>query len=72
MKNAYELFPKSLRDRVGRERREKNWDPSHKHAIGEAMRRMETWNEKHHGELSQVIILSLHYNIKQVLTKYEV
>jgi len=41
VKNAYDLFPRGLRDRVLAERRDKYWDPSHKKAQAEAINKQQ-------------------------------
>ena len=35
-----ELYPRSLRDRMIKERQEKQWDPYHKKAMAEASRKI--------------------------------
>ena len=46
VKNAYDLFPKGLRDRVSKERREKLWDPMHRETIAAVSRRLEEFDSK--------------------------
>ena len=52
--NAYELFPKILRERLTKERREHLWDPAHRATLGEAHRRLEEFDADH-PEPNQVI-----------------
>ncbi len=40
-KRVFPLFPRSLRDRMVKERQEKAWDPQHKLKTAEAARRMQ-------------------------------
>ena len=40
VKRAMELYPRSLRDRMIKERQEKQWDPYHKKAMAEASRKI--------------------------------
>ncbi|XP_077987332.1 tripeptidyl-peptidase 2-like [Glandiceps talaboti] len=44
MKNVFELFPKNLKDRIQKERKEKVWEPAHKTAIAEANRHLEEFD----------------------------
>lgn len=46
-KCAYELFPKALKDRVAKERREKTWDQEHRVALAEATQKLEQFEAKH-------------------------
>jgi tripeptidyl-peptidase-2 len=41
IKNAFELYPAIVRERIEKERKEKLWDPGHKHAIAEATRKLQ-------------------------------
>ena len=41
IKNGFELYPATLRERIEKERKEKLWDPAHKHAIAEATRKLQ-------------------------------
>jgi tripeptidyl-peptidase-2 len=41
IKNGFELYPATLRERIEKERKEKSWDPAHKHAIAEATRKLQ-------------------------------
>ncbi|XP_071511287.1 tripeptidyl-peptidase 2-like [Diadema antillarum] len=47
VKNAYELYPKGLKERVQRDRKEKLWDTYHKPAIAEATRQLEAFDSAH-------------------------
>ena len=40
VKRAMELYPRSLRERMLKERQEKNWDPCHKKALAQATRKI--------------------------------
>ncbi|XP_014283046.1 tripeptidyl-peptidase 2 isoform X1 [Halyomorpha halys] len=40
IKNGYELYPKTLLDRIVKERKDKKWDPSFKNALADANRRL--------------------------------
>ncbi|XP_038630286.1 tripeptidyl-peptidase 2-like [Scyliorhinus canicula] len=46
IKNAFELYPIALKERIQQERREKQWDPSHRAAVAEAHRRLNDFNKK--------------------------
>ena len=41
MKNAFDLYPRGVRDRVLQERATKIWDPEHKKAQAEAVKKLE-------------------------------
>jgi tripeptidyl-peptidase-2 len=41
IKNGFELYPATLKDRIEKERKEKLWDPGHKHALAEATRKLQ-------------------------------
>ncbi|GFO43768.1 tripeptidyl-peptidase 2-like [Plakobranchus ocellatus] len=47
VKSAYELFPKTLRERVGNEAREKVWNPQQRAALTEALRALEAFDSAH-------------------------
>ena len=57
VKNAYDLFPKSLKDRVVKERREKHWDPQQRDVLAEAVRKRDAFEMSKSGDLSQVRII---------------
>ncbi|CAL1282653.1 unnamed protein product [Larinioides sclopetarius] len=44
VKNGYELYPKQLKDRVVKEKKEKYWDPFHKLFIAETTRKVQEFN----------------------------
>jgi len=46
IKNGFELYPPTLRERIEKERKEKLWDPAHKHAIAEATRKLQEFELK--------------------------
>ena len=41
VKAAFDLFPKCLKERIRKERKEKLWDPDHRRGIAEATRKFE-------------------------------
>lgn len=41
VKNAFELYPSKLRERIEKERKEKLWDPGHKTSQAEAARKLQ-------------------------------
>ncbi|KAL1115752.1 hypothetical protein AAG570_006042 [Ranatra chinensis] len=45
IKNAYDLYPKTLRDRIIKERKERKWDPGHKTALAQANRALNSFNK---------------------------
>ncbi|XP_041482803.1 tripeptidyl-peptidase 2-like isoform X1 [Lytechinus variegatus] len=47
VKNAYELYPKGLKERVQKDRKEKLWDRYHKPAIAEVTRKLEAYDAAH-------------------------
>ncbi|XP_071798150.1 tripeptidyl-peptidase 2-like isoform X2 [Asterias amurensis] len=47
VKNVYELYPKPLKERIQKERREKLWDPLHRVALAEAIRRLDAFDNAH-------------------------
>lgn len=46
VKNAYDLYPKILKDRVAKERKEKAWDPLHRTKVSETIRNLEEFDIK--------------------------
>lgn len=47
IKNAFELYPTALKERIQQERREKRWDPAHRVAVAEAHRKLDEFNTTH-------------------------
>lgn len=47
VKVAYELFPKGLKERLQKERRDKKWDGSHRQSIADALRAVEKFEADH-------------------------
>ncbi|XP_039278356.1 tripeptidyl-peptidase 2 isoform X2 [Nilaparvata lugens] len=43
LKNGYDLYPKSLKEKVEKERREKFWDPEHKSVSAETIRKQQNF-----------------------------
>ena len=53
-KSAYDLFPKLLKERLIKERKEKSWDPQHRVKLTEANRRLEEFDAKNPEPITQV------------------
>jgi len=47
LKSLYELYPGTLKERMMKEYKEKEWDPHHKSALAEAMRKLHTFEINH-------------------------
>jgi len=47
LKSLYELYPGSLKERMMKEFKEKEWDPHHKLALAEAMRKLHAFEISH-------------------------
>lgn len=47
LKSLYELYPSTLKERMMREFKEKEWDPHHKLALAEAIRKLHTFEVDH-------------------------
>jgi tripeptidyl-peptidase II len=43
LKNQYELYPVSLKERILKEYKENEWDPKHKAALAEATRKLQVF-----------------------------
>ncbi|XP_046339901.1 tripeptidyl-peptidase 2-like [Haliotis rufescens] len=56
VKNAYDLFPKGLKERMTRERREQNWDPHHRVAVAAAAKKLEDLDTKAGSSLEEKLI----------------
>ena len=52
VKRAMELYPRSLRDRMIKERQEKQWDPYHKKAMAQASRKIAEFEATQHNSNS--------------------
>jgi tripeptidyl-peptidase-2 len=46
VKNAFELYPSKLRERIEKERKEKLWDPGHKTSQADAARKLQVNNQR--------------------------
>lgn len=47
IKNAFDLYPKVLKERMQKERKEKMWDPNHKLLLATAIRDLQEFDDKH-------------------------
>ncbi|XP_033096394.1 tripeptidyl-peptidase 2-like isoform X2 [Anneissia japonica] len=45
--NAYKLYPKGLKERIQKERRQKLWEPGHRQAVTEVMRKQDVFDAAH-------------------------
>ena len=59
MKNAFELYPRLLKDRVQKERKEKGWEPEHRQKLAEAVKALEDFDASHPSP-NQVCLIDLH------------
>ncbi|XP_050391109.1 tripeptidyl-peptidase 2 [Patella vulgata] len=48
-KVLFELYPKGLKDRILKERKEQQWDPQHRVALADSIKRLENFDNKHNG-----------------------
>ena len=54
VKRAIELYPRSLRERMIKERQEKLWDPPHKRALAQTSRKINEFETKQNNSNSNV------------------
>ena len=47
IKHAYDLFPKALRERITKERKQKTWEPMHRDSIAEIVKQLEAFDAKY-------------------------
>uniref|UniRef100_A0A8D8XL88 Tripeptidyl-peptidase 2 n=1 Tax=Cacopsylla melanoneura TaxID=428564 RepID=A0A8D8XL88_9HEMI len=47
LKNAYDLYPKTVQERISKERKEKLWNPLHKKAQADAQMNLQSFLQKH-------------------------
>lgn len=59
MKNAFDLYPKRLKERIQEERKEKLWDNQHKIAVAEANRFLSKFEAQYAGTYISLTELSL-------------
>uniref|UniRef100_A0A2L2YDC2 Tripeptidyl-peptidase 2 n=1 Tax=Parasteatoda tepidariorum TaxID=114398 RepID=A0A2L2YDC2_PARTP len=52
VKNAYELYPKILKERIIKDRKEAFWDADHKYQLAEASRALHEFNSQHTSQLT--------------------
>ncbi|XP_071949542.1 tripeptidyl-peptidase 2-like isoform X2 [Antedon mediterranea] len=45
--NAYKLYPKGLKERIQKERRQKMWEPGHRQAMTDVLRRQDIFDTAH-------------------------
>ena len=57
VKNAFDLYPKMLKDRMVKERREKHWDADSREAIAAASKALEIFETAHPNPTSQVKVV---------------
>lgn len=55
VKNAFDLYPKRLRERMTEERKEKHWDSNHKQALAEANRLLSKFDDQFGGNIVKTI-----------------
>ena len=66
VKRAMELYPRSLRDRMIKERQEKQWDPYHKKAMAQASRKIAEF-EQHNSNSNGSSAKSSEGNFVQII-----
>lgn len=47
VKNAFDLYPKILKSRIIKERKEENWDKCHREAVAEVTRKLADFDKKY-------------------------
>lgn len=61
VKNAFDLYPMRLKERIQDERKEKLWDNQHKTAIADANRALSKFESQHSGYLNYSVLFVSHF-----------